>query len=293
MHGRDFFPLTEYDTARKLMRDQDLDVDIGLGIRAYDLPGGIAGTVNFTTSRIGSLLGENDALWHAGLGEFFFPPPSLGNEAGLTDAMQTVRNSGQKDEWAAFVNVEFPINLAGSFAALENVVQSHGIPEYQWSVEHCMGCNETHIQFLEDHKIFFSVDASRFLWGIDEDGFRGPPLRTAMQIYSDPLIALNTDGRNVSPINWWISAQFWVDGKNITGAVINGDETISIADAYKFGSYGNLRKVRQDAFRGTITPGKLADFVIWKDDPLTVPTSQIRFTESKTTFFRGRIVYSQ
>ncbi|MDB4951908.1 MAG: Amidohydrolase 3 [Gemmatimonadetes bacterium] len=49
----------------------------------------------------------------------------------------------------------------------------------------------------------------------------------------------------------------------------------------------------QEARKGTLRPGMLADLVVWSDDLLTIPDAQILKTEPWMTMVGGRVVYHQ
>ena len=49
----------------------------------------------------------------------------------------------------------------------------------------------------------------------------------------------------------------------------------------------------EEGIKGSITPGKLADFTIYSQDIMTVPESDILNTEVVMTIFDGRVVYEK
>ena len=54
---------------------------------------------------------------------------------------------------------------------------------------------------------------------------------------------------------------------------------------------GSAYTEREDAEKGTLAPGKLADLAILSQDILTVPAERLPATESILTVVGGRIVY--
>ncbi len=48
-----------------------------------------------------------------------------------------------------------------------------------------------------------------------------------------------------------------------------------------------------DDYKGTLTPGKLADFAVLSQDIFTIPSQQLPSTTSVLTMIDGKIVYEQ
>jgi hypothetical protein len=47
----------------------------------------------------------------------------------------------------------------------------------------------------------------------------------------------------------------------------------------------------QDKEKGSITPGKLADFVLLSDDIFKIPSAAIRNVKVEATYLGGKLVY--
>jgi hypothetical protein len=48
---------------------------------------------------------------------------------------------------------------------------------------------------------------------------------------------------------------------------------------------------KEEAFKGSLTPGKLADLVVLSNDIMTVPEDEIRTTRVVATIVAGKVVY--
>ena len=53
----------------------------------------------------------------------------------------------------------------------------------------------------------------------------------------------------------------------------------------------NAKLTDEAAIKGSIEPGKLADFVVLSADYMTIPTTQVRDLKAVATYVGGRQVY--
>jgi len=92
--------------------------------------------------------------------------------------------------------------------------------------------------------------------------------------------------------NPFIPIYFFVTRKTRTGAVRDPEQKISRAEALRVSTYNFAYTTFEEARKGSIEPGKLADFVILSDDVLTVPEEQILAIHALATYVGGRQVYT-
>jgi predicted amidohydrolase YtcJ len=107
-------------------------------------------------------------------------------------------------------------------------------------------------------------------------------------------LALGTDW-SVAPLNpmltlYAATTRATLDGKNPNGWVPN--QKISIAEAVSAYTAGSAYAEFQEAQKGTIARGKLADLVILSDDIFNIPPASIKDVRVVTTIVGGKIVYS-
>ena len=80
-----------------------------------------------------------------------------------------------------------------------------------------------------------------------------------------------------------------LDDKNPSGWV--PEQKISVAETIKAFTWGSAYGEFQDNVKGTIEPGKFADFVILSDDIFTVDPTRIRGVKVVSTVVNGKVVY--
>ncbi|MDP6172658.1 MAG: amidohydrolase [Rhodospirillales bacterium] len=103
--------------------------------------------------------------------------------------------------------------------------------------------------------------------------------------------SLATDNQPVSLFHPVWQAVARVD--QVTGEVIAPDERISRPEALRAASLDGAYLCMSEKDRGTIEEGKLADFAVLTDDPLTVPEAEIKDIAAHLTVVGGKIVFER
>ena len=97
---------------------------------------------------------------------------------------------------------------------------------------------------------------------------------------------------SINPFNPFLAIWTMVTRTTQKGTVIMPEEAISREDALKMYTINNAYASFEEALKGSIEPGKLADMAVLSDDILTCPADQIKSIESELTIVGGKIVYS-
>ena len=82
-----------------------------------------------------------------------------------------------------------------------------------------------------------------------------------------------------------------LDGKNPQGWV--PQQKITVAEAVHAYTVGSAYAENQEAIKGSIAPGKLADLVVLSEDIFNIDPVQIESTRVDMTIFNGKIVYQR
>ncbi len=87
--------------------------------------------------------------------------------------------------------------------------------------------------------------------------------------------------------------QSMVTRKASTGKVYGAKQKISVEDAIGAWTLGSAYICHEDTIKGSITPGKLADFVILAANPLTTDPDHLKDIDIETTVVDGKVVYQK
>lgn len=83
-----------------------------------------------------------------------------------------------------------------------------------------------------------------------------------------------------------------VTRKTSDGDVLGPDQRISVEEALRIYTQGSAYSTFDEDKRGSITPGKLADFVVLSEDPTEVDPDRIHEIDVERTFVGGEQVYA-
>jgi len=97
---------------------------------------------------------------------------------------------------------------------------------------------------------------------------------------------------SINPYNPFLAMWSMVSRKTERGTVIVPSEAITREEALKIYTINNAYASFEEAIKGSIEPGKLADLVVLSDDILTCSEDQIKNITPELTMVGGRIVYS-
>jgi predicted amidohydrolase YtcJ len=108
-------------------------------------------------------------------------------------------------------------------------------------------------------------------------------------------LALGTDWY-VAPLNpmetlYAAVTRATLDGKRPGGWV--PEEKITLAEAVEAYTLGSAHAEFQDGEKGSLTPGKLADFVVLSDDIFAIPPEAMRKVQVVETVVGGKVVFSR
>ena len=124
---------------------------------------------------------------------------------------------------------------------------------------------------------------------------RQTPVRELLDHHLIVVSGFDYNGPNpdtMFPNNPFIYMYYYVARKTSDGRVVGPQEKISRQEALRIATYNNAYTTWEEKVKGSIEPGKLADFVVLSGDFLTVPEDEILKLHPLATYVGGRQVYS-
>ena len=105
------------------------------------------------------------------------------------------------------------------------------------------------------------------------------------------VVCANSDIPSTVSVNPFVGLYALVTRKNNLGHVVAADQAISRAEALHAYTQAGAWLTREEALKGSISAGKLADLVVIDRDYFAVPDEEIKEIEPELTLVDGQVVY--
>ena len=105
------------------------------------------------------------------------------------------------------------------------------------------------------------------------------------------VVCANSDIPSTVSVNPFVGLYALVTRKNNLGHVVAADQAISRAEALHAYTQAGAWLTREEALKGSISAGKLADLVVIDRDYFAVPDEEIKEIEPELTLADGQVVY--
>jgi predicted amidohydrolase YtcJ len=181
----------------------------------------------------------------------------------------------------------------------ERIMTENGGRDRRFRIEHAQHLNEGLIKRFAGDKViasmqpFHAIDDGRWAFKrLDEKRLKGTYAFRSL-LDAGAHLAFGTDWL-VAPLNPMFGIYAAVTRRTLDDKNPNGwipEQKISVEEAVRAYTAGSAYAEFQETVKGTLTAGKLADFVILSDDIFTIDPTDIRKTRVLTTVVDGKIVY--
>ncbi|GAB2788759.1 amidohydrolase [Rhabdobacter roseus] len=145
------------------------------------------------------------------------------------------------------------------------------------------------IPALFSNHAFFWGDVHEQNLGYERAKFLSP-LKTTIK---KNIIATNHTDFGVTPINQLFLLWTSVERKSRSGKVIGPEERLTPLEGLRAITINGAYQYFEEASKGSIEPGKLADLVILSDDPTTVVPAQIKDIQVLETIKEGKTIFKK
>jgi predicted amidohydrolase YtcJ len=191
-------------------------------------------------------------------------------------------------------------------AAIDDILESFAKAQSEFPrndtrhrIEHCQTPREDQLDRMRELGISPSFFVGHvFYWGDrHRDLFLGPARAARISpLASTHRRAIRFSVHNdtpVTPVDPLMLVWTAVTRETKAGKVLGADQRISVLDALRAITSDAAWQNHDEAARGSIEPGKVADFVIVSENPLTVPAARIRDITIEETIIGGRSVWKR
>ena len=256
--------------------------------------------------RMGAVKGYADGSLGSETAYFFDPYTDAPDKHGLlSDEMHPPTAMRQRLQGADAAGLQLCIHAIGDRAIsmildiFEHIEKVNGRRDRRWRIEHSqhMAAKDfaryARLGVIASVQPYHAIDDGR--WAEKRIGpdriKRTYAFRTFLE--HGVRLAFGTDW-SVAPLSpmWNLYAavtRATLDGKNPGGWV--PEQKLTLQEAIEAYTMGSAYAEFQEREKGSITAGKLADFVILSDDLFKIPPAAIKDVRVEATFVGGKVVY--
>jgi predicted amidohydrolase YtcJ len=181
---------------------------------------------------------------------------------------------------------------------LDRVNAETPIANLRWSIAHLNDASPETLKRMKTMGLGWLVQNAFYFRGEAFLGQRGadaarlvPPLVSALRLKLS--VGGGTDAHRVMAPNPFVSLQWMLDGKTVSGVAMRAAEELPTRiEALRLYTQGSAWFSFEENVRGALAVGQFADLAVLSRDYLTVPIEQIGGTVSLLTMVGGRIVYA-
>jgi predicted amidohydrolase YtcJ len=286
--GNNLFP-TDYQAVQKVWREGKMTVRI-----AYALNGQTAGSEFDDLQNL-------TRMTPMGFGDGFLRFNGIGERITFAMNNNDSPTADQKEKflqiakWAAARDMALTMHWPNDSSVsqlldiFEAVNKDVPITNLRWSVAHLADASEATLRRMKSLGVGWTVQDATYFGA--PPNTKMPAINTARRIGIS--VGAGTDAHRVMSYNPFTSIQWFLDGKTVAGAGINGmDEAPNREDALRLYTLGSAWFSHDESTRGSLEVGKLADLAVLTKDYMAIPVSEIGSLESLLTIVGGKVVYS-
>jgi predicted amidohydrolase YtcJ len=291
-------PLEEYRALFQLWRERQLTLRVAYNLcaprRDHELE-----DFQALTAALPMGLGD-DWLRFNGIGEnvtwgmYNNETPSEADRDKLRQVLRWAapRGLGATFHWHNDRSVHFLLDV------LEEVNRETPITRLRWSVAHLNDASPQSLDRLKALGMGWLMQDAFYFRGEAFIGQRGldaarvsPPIVSALRLGLP--VGGGTDAHRVMSYNPFVSLQWMLDGKTVTGTETRArNELPTREQALRIYTLGSAWFAHDDHQRGSLSVGKLADLAVLSADYLTIPVAEVSKLSSVLTIVGGMIVYA-
>ena len=224
-----------------------------------------------------------------------------GKYVGLRIMLQTEVNEYMRAlnqaGWRASVHVVGDAAVDQALEGFEKANADQDITAKRWTLEHAFITRPDHYPRIKRLNLNLSVQDHLYLaapvlkryWGMDRAS-QVTPVKT----YLDQgfLLAGGTDSPVIPLSPFWAIYHF-MTRDTISDGIYGANQAITSRDTLlRLFTINNAKLTGEDAVKGSIEPGKLADFAVLSADYLTIAPAEVAALRAVATYVGGKLVYS-
>ncbi len=228
--------------------------------------------------------------------DFLEPRPDMSGtmEPDLTAVVtHLVRN-----RWPFRLHATYDETITRALDVFEKVNREVPLSGLRWFVDHAETISPRSIERVKalgggiaiQHRMAFQGEYFVERYGA-KAAENAPPVRRMLEM--GVPVGAGTDATRVASYNPFVALYWLVSGKTVGGtSLYAAANRLDRMDALRLWTVGSAWFSGEDAKKGAITPGQLADLAVLSGDYFSLPEEQIKSLESVLTILGGKPVHA-
>jgi predicted amidohydrolase YtcJ len=249
----------------------------------------------------------DDLLRHNGAGEmlvfsaadfelFNEPRPELPPE--LEPELHDVVKLLVEKRWPFRIHATYDESITRILDVYEQVNREVPFDGLHWFIDHAETITPRNIERIRalgggiavQHRMAYQGEAFVERYGV-QAARHTPPVKRMLA--EGVPVGAGTDATRVASYNPWVALSWLVTGRTVGGLALYGDENLLEREqALRLWTQGSAWFSGDEAVKGTLKAGQLADFILLSADFFRVDDAQIADITSLLTVVGGRIVHA-
>jgi predicted amidohydrolase YtcJ len=179
--------------------------------------------------------------------------------------------------------------------AYERAQRAFPVQDARWKITHCSLVTPALLVRIKALGVTPALFSTYSYYNADKFHFYGEELMKNMMPYRSMLdagvpVCAGSDF-NPGPFSPMMAMQGMVTRTGWNGETWGANQKITVDEAIRVQTLNGAYDTREETIKGSITPGKLADFVVLADDPHTVDPGKIKDIRIVRTVVGGSVSY--
>ncbi len=240
--------------------------------------------------------GENLTWAAADFENFLEPRPGLG--AAMEAQLEPVVRLLASRRWPFRIHATYDESIARFLSVFEKVDSEIPLRELHWFIDHAETISDRSIERVRalgggiaiQHRMAFQGETFVARYG-KAAAERTPPIRRMLEVGLP--VGAGTDATRVASYNPWVCLYWLVSGRTLGGMPLYPDANrLERDETLRLWTRGSAWFSSEEAHKGALVPGQLADLCVPSKDFFSVPEEEIKTIESELTVVGGRVVYA-
>lgn len=241
--------------------------------------------------------GENLTWSAADFENFLEPRPDLAER--MEGELEGIVRLLAEARWPFRIHATYDESIDRFLSVFERVNREVPFDGFHWFIDHAETISDRSIDRVRalgggiaiQHRMAFQGEYFLDRYG-REAIKRTPPVRRMLQ--TGVPVGAGTDATRVASYDPWVCLYWLTTGRTLGGlAMYDDDNKLERDEALRLWTRGSSWFSDEEAAKGSLEPGRYADFAILDKDFFSCPDEEIKAVRAALTVVNGKVVYAK